>query len=198
MGLFNGRLTGPVAGAPSQHSACLPICFAIAITAFLLTPLLQAQELDERDIKAGFVFNLTKYVEWPNRGSQLIIGFVGEGPMGASLKALLDGKTSESRVIHVVLSPADEVLDQCDVLYVGYASPKKVHEILERLRTKSVLTVSDSESFPRDGGMVALVRSGQQVQIQINLDTVRDARLRISSRVLNLATIVHAAPETKN
>jgi hypothetical protein len=159
---------------------------------------MQAQERDERDIKAAFVFNLTKYVEWPHPGGQLVIGFVGEGPMGTSLERLLDGKSSESRLIHVVLSPGDDNLEQCDVLYIGDASPSRVREILERVRNKSVLTVSDTESFPRDGGMVALVRSRQQVQIQINLEAVRSSGLKISSRVLNLATIVHAVPEATN
>jgi hypothetical protein len=111
---------------------------------------------------------------------------------------MLAGKTSDSRLIRVVLSPNEESLDQCDVIYVAISSSKKVKETLDHLRNKSVLTVGDTESFPKSGGMIGLVRVGQQVQMMVNLDAVERARLKISSRVLNLATIVRDASEARN
>jgi YfiR/HmsC-like len=170
----------------------------VLLAALLLGPLMNSQELDERAIKVAYVFNLTKYVEWPRVGNQLVIGFIGDGPMGEALEKMLAGQASDSRLIRVVLSPSDEELDQCDVVYVATSSPKKVRETLDRLRNKSVLTVGDTESFPRSGGMIGLVRAGQQVQMIINLDAVERGRLKISSRVLNLATIVHDGPEVGN
>jgi hypothetical protein len=157
---------------------------------------LRAQELDERAIKVAYIFNLTKYVEWPRAGSQLVVGFVGDGPMGEALEKMLSGKTTDSRVIRVVLSPKDDALDQCDVVYIAYTAPKKIHSALDQLRNKSVLTVGDSNSFSHEGGMIGLVRAGQQVHLQVNLDAVQRTQLKISSRVLNLATIVH--DEAKN
>jgi hypothetical protein len=164
----------------------------------LLGPFTNAQELDEGAIRVAYVFNLTKYVEWPRAGNELVVGFVGDGPMGEALEKMLAGKTSGSRLIRVVLSPNEEDLVQCDVIYVAFSSPKKVHETLDHLRNKSVLTVGDTESFPKSGGMIGLVRVGQQVQMIVNLDAVQRARLKISSRVLNLATIVHDASEARN
>jgi hypothetical protein len=172
------------------------LCVLLAVS--LLGPFINSQELDERAIRVAYVFNLTKYVEWPRAGKQLIVGFVGEGPMGEALEKMLAGKTSDSRLIRVVLAPSEEYLDQCDVVYVAGSSTKKVHETLDHLRTKSVLTVGDTESFPKVGGMIGLVRVGQQVQMIINLDAVERGRLKISSRVLNLATIVHDGPEARN
>ena len=182
-----------------QRLICVVLPFYVFFLAVCLFPRSAvAQERDERTLKSAFVFNLTKYVEWPSPKDGLAICFVGEGPMGESLETLLQGKSSESRVIHVVLFPKDDSIDQCDVLYIGNAAPKKVRSVLDRIRSKSVLSIADSESFPKDGGMVALVRSGQQIQMQINLEAVQDAKLKISSRVLNLATIIHAAPEARN
>ena len=158
---------------------------------------MNAQVHDERTIKVAYVFNLTKYVEWPHSRSQLVVGFVGDGPMGEALEKILTGKSSVSRLIRVVLSPPQETLEQCDVLYVAFTSPEKVHQTLERLRGKSVLTVGDTESFPLYGGMIGLVRAADQVRIQVNLEAVQGAGLKISSRVLDLAIIVHSRPEAK-
>jgi hypothetical protein len=170
----------------------------VLLAALLFGPLIGAQELDERTIRVAYVFNLTKYVEWPRASNQLVIGVVGDGPMGEALEKMLAGKTSDSRLIRVVLSPNEEDLAQCDVIYVTSASPKRVQETLDHLRNKSVLTVGDTESFPKSGGMIGLVKVGQQVQMIVNLDAVQRARLKISSRVLNLATIVHDASGTRN
>jgi hypothetical protein len=168
---------------------------ALLLPTILFLPL-RSQELDERAIKVAYIFNLTKYVEWPHAGNQLVVGFVGDGPMGEALEKMLSGKTTGARSIRVVLSPKDDVLNQCDVVYIDYSSPKKTRATLDQLRSKSVLTVGDTESFPRDGGMIGLVRVGQQVHLQVNLDAVQRTQLKISSRVLSLATIVH--DEAKN
>jgi hypothetical protein len=170
----------------------------VLLAASLPAPFLNAQELDERAIRVAYVFNLTKYVEWSRDGNELIVCFVGDGPMGEALEKMLAGKSSDSRLIRVVLSPNDQGLDQCDVIYVAYSSSKKVHETLDHFRNKRVLTVGDTESFPKSGGMIGLVRVGQQVQMIVNLDAVLRARLKISSRVLTLATVIHDASEARN
>lgn len=162
---------------------------ALLVITVFATPL-NAQDLDETSIKAAYVFNLTKFVEWPRAGTKLVVGFVGDGPMGEALEKSLTGKTSGTRVIQVVLYPKSDALEQCDVIYVAYTSPKKTRATLDQLHDKSVLTVGDTESFPKDGGMVALVRKDAQVRLEINLDAVQRSRLTISSRVLSIATIV--------
>jgi hypothetical protein len=195
----------PLGMRPSRLAAKLTSWFRIKRTyrlcvllaASLLGPFMNSQELDERAIRVAYVFNLTKFVEWPRADNQLVVGFLGDGPMGEALEKMLAGKTSDSRLIRVVLSPSEEELDQCDVVYVATSSTKKVHETLDHLRNKSVLTVGDTESFPKSGGMIGLVRAGQQVRMIINLDAVDRARLKISSRVLDLATIVHDGPEAR-
>jgi hypothetical protein len=171
---------------------------SVLLAGFLFVPLLSAQELDERAIRVAYVFNLTKYVEWPHAGNQLVVCFVGDGPMGEALEKMLAGKTSDSRLIQVVLSPGNENLDQCDVIYFANSAPQKIHATLDHLHNRSVLTVGDTESFTKSGGMIGLVRVGVQVQIMVNLDAVERAQLKISSRVLNLATIVHGMPEARN
>jgi hypothetical protein len=171
--------------------------FALGLMS-LLAPCLSAQVQDERAVKAAYVFNLTKYVEWPHPNPELTIGFVGEGPMGETLQKVLDGKTSEARPIRVILSPSDEQLQRCNILYIAQSSPKKIRAAVDKVRNKDVLTIGDSDSFARNGGMVGLVRTGDQVQIQVNLEASEEAHLKISSRVLNLSTIVQPAPGVRN
>jgi hypothetical protein len=172
---------------------------ACVLSLLLLMPRTgQAQSHDEHAVKAALVFNLTKYVEWPQGNNEVVIGFIGEGPMGEVLKKMLDGKASESRPIHVLLSPSDQDLEHCYILYIADPSPKKIRAALDRVRDKSILTVGDTESFVREGGMISLVTVGDLVQIQVRLEVAHQSRLKISSRLLNIAVLVPPTPEVKN
>lgn len=166
---------------------------ALVVGALLLLSsprLLQAQE-DERAVRAAFVFNLTKYVSWP-QGHQDHLGLCvsGGGAMGPVLKQVLEGKVTDGRRINVLLRPTEIELRDCDMLYVEESSASRIRAALDRIRSKAVLTVGDTDQFTRSGGMVALVRSGDQIEIHVNLDSVHSQRLQMSSRLLNLAVIV--------
>jgi hypothetical protein len=156
------------------------------------------QLANEQAIKTAFVFNLTKYVEWPQARDQIVIGFVGDGTMGESLRSVLEGKSSDARTIRVVLYPSDEDLLRCDVIYLAPSSEKKFHLELEKVRNKAILTVGDADWFAREGGMVGMVRDRGQIHLQINLQAAQTAGLKISSRLLNLAEIVPGAKGTGN
>jgi len=152
--------------------------------------LLAAQE-DERAVRAAFVYNLTKYVSWPGSGHDLNICVLGGGATGPALKRVVDGKESSGRKIHVDLLSTDADLHRCDIVYLTDPTAKGIRSVLEKMRGTSVLTVGEDESFVREGGMVGFVRSGDSMQIEVNLDSVNSGVLKISSRLLDLALIVH-------
>lgn len=149
-----------------------------------------AQPRDERAVRAAYVFNLTKYVEWPADRGELWIGFVGQRSNGEFLFKLLDGKMSDSRPIHVVLAPSEEELKKCSIFYVAETQHKRVQAALERASARNLLTVGEAEPFAMNGGMVGLVKVGDQIQIQVNLEVTQRAGIKISSRLLSLAQIV--------
>lgn len=166
----------------------------VAAWIFTLAPIAIAVDLrDENAVRAAYVFNLTKYVEWPAASTSLRVCYLGDGPMGAVLKSTLQGKVSEKRSIDVVLEPGDEPSGRCDVLYVGFHSPERIRAILARPKTHNILTVGDTDLFAASGGMIGLVTQGEHIKLQVNLQAVQSAQLRISSRVLALATIVNSA-----
>lgn len=167
----------------------------LAIAVCLSQRWLPAQQ-DERAVRAAFVFNLTKYVSWPGTRNRLVIGVVADGDMGTVLKQVLDGKVSDGRRIVVVSHSPDSDLNECDLLYVTGVSPPALRSILNRAGKRALLTVGDSDRFVRAGGMVGLVRSGDQIQIEVNLEALRSRELDMSSRLLNLAVLVSSSGGT--
>lgn len=152
---------------------------------------------DERTVKAAFVFNLIKYVEWPDEGKELVIGFTGDDSMGEMLKKLLDGKSSDNHEIRVLISPSDQDIQRCNLVYISEPTARKIKATLGRIHKKNILTVGETNSFTNEGGMVGLVRVGEQVHILVNLDLVQEANLQISSRLLNLSTVIRNGKEVR-
>lgn len=165
-----------------------------------LAPVLsaRAESRDDRSVRAAYVFNLIKYVEWPTAKNELVIGFVGDAATGEVLETLLNGRTSGGRTIRVVPSPSDEDLARCSLLYIAEPDPKEMRRVLQKAKESSVLTIGETDSFARAGGMVALVNPGDHIQIEVNLEATQSAGIRISSRVLNLAVIVGSGQKGGN
>jgi len=161
-------------------------------------PAMCATERDEREVRTAYVFNLVKYIEWPTNRNEILIGYLGDAESGAVMQKLLAGRNSDSRTIRVVVSPTEEDLSKCSVVYIAEANQAEARRRLDRLREKSVLTIGESEAFARDGGVVALVKVDDHIQIEINLEAAQRAGMHISSRVLSVATIVRSAQNARN
>jgi YfiR/HmsC-like len=152
--------------------------------------LVRAESRDERAVRAAYVYNLIRYVEWPSKQTDLIVGVVGEPSTGDVLEQLLNGKEDGGRKIRVVSAYTQEDFGRCSLLYVTGGSEADLSRLLDRVKGRAVLTVGESDVFARGGGMVALVNTGEHIRIEINLEAAQAGGIRISSRVLSLSTIV--------
>ena len=151
---------------------------------------------DERAVRAAYVFNVSRFVEWPSEKRELMICFIGTRGTGEFLQWMLDGKMSESRPINVKLFPSEDELPQCSILYIAESEEKNIHNTLLKMEGKSILTIGEADSFARDGGMVGLVEAGDQIHMQVNPEAAQRAGIKIGQRLLNLALIVR--PGTPN
>lgn len=170
----------------------MAVAFALLVAALPLS----AQQ-DARAVRSAFVYNLTKYVAWPQSKRTLLIGFIGDQSTGLTMRQTLEGKSSDGRKLQVLLNPAASELSACDIVYVTSAETPKLDTILPRLRGTPILTVGEDGRFPAQGGMVGLTRSGDQIQIEVNLEALHHAGLKMSSRLLELATLVSSKEQMK-
>lgn len=169
--------------------AVLPGLIVVLFAFTISVPRALAQN-DVGAVRRAYVYNLTKYVSWPQSKHTLLIGVVGDTGTGVAMKAMLDGKSSDGRIIHVVLNPPDSGLSACDLVYVASTETSASSHIFALVNVLPILTVGEDSRFLTHGGMVGLVRSADRIEIEVNLKSVRTAGLKMSSRLLDLATVV--------
>jgi hypothetical protein len=142
----------------------------------------------EYQVKAAFLLNFTKFVEWPpeNSGdapSPITICIAGDATIGPVLDQMVEGESVGGRKIVVQKPPQD--LPKCQILFIGKAE-KDVPKLLAGLG-RNVLTVGEADGFLAEGGMINFVIENRRVRFDINQKAAGNSALKLSSKLFNVA-----------
>lgn len=153
----------------------------------------------EDQVKAAFLFNFAKYVDWPRAAfpkadSPVVLGIINANEFGDDLARIISAKTAKGRRFELKRLAAGDDGAGCHILFIGAAEKKRFPDILARLHGASVLTVGESESFLKAGGMINFSRREDKVRLEINAAAAEGSRLKISSKLLNVADLVMGGP----
>ncbi len=157
----------------------------------------------EYQVKAAYLFNFLKFVEWPDdTGAEThgkwVIGFLGDTPIGDELTRIVEGKNVLGRDLQVRKLRASDNLRDCNILFISDSEKRNLPPILAGLRGSSVLTVGDMDNFLGEGGMIQFVVEDSRVRLAIDVAATGRARLKVSSKMLALARIVTGAERGAN
>ena len=146
----------------------------------------------EYQLKAVFLMNFAKFVEWPTtafRSAQnaLTICVLGENPFGHDLDDVVRGQVAADRALAVKRLAQVQREDNCHVLFVSAAEKTRTERILGVLRNAPTLTVGEGDDFAAAGGMIGLFIDDNKIRFEVNLDAADRAGLKISSKLLKLA-----------
>lgn len=167
----------------------------VALFLLLTTACLGARPVSEYEVKAAFLLNFARFVEWPaashpDADSPLVIGIVGDDPFGEALPRIVKGQTAHGRRIEIRHFKEDGDHGACHLLFLSRSVAGRSDRILPSLRGRAILTVSEEENFARQGGVIGFALVDQTVRFDINLKAAAQAELRISSKLLNVARSV--------
>jgi hypothetical protein len=148
----------------------------------------------EYEVKAGVLYHIIGYVEWPkdsapDNQSVIQIGLLGQIPFPEALE-VLDGKTVHGHKLVVKRLTDLSAAADCQVLFIGASEKPRLAEIVAGIRNRPVLTVGEVEGFAEGGGVVNLVAGQNRVVMEINREAASRAGLSISSQLLKLARVV--------
>lgn len=152
---------------------------------------------DEYRIKAVFLFNFSRFVEWPDSAfpapdAPFVIGVFGRDPFGAELDEVASGETVNGRPLLIKRIRGVEEARDCQILFIPAAEQAQLNTLLAALDRRSTLTVSDLDGAASRGAMIRLVTERNRIRLRVNVDSARAAGLTISSKLLRSAEIVGA------
>lgn len=173
----------------------MAILVTAALSLFLAQPVVaMAQEASvaaasEYEVKAAFVYNFAKFVDWPDQPERTVTFCVsGPDPAYWALVEVAHGRMMgghELAIRHI--SEGEEAHSDCQVVFVAWREKKRSAAVLAALSDRAVLTVGQEGGFLSMGGIINLLVVDHKVRFEINLAAARKARLTISSKLLQLA-----------
>jgi hypothetical protein len=170
-----------------------PVLVSTLVVAALALPGAQAQSRFETDVKATFVFQFSRYAEWPaattaaHRQAPFKVCTVSDGDFDRSLDKVLEGEMFEGRrMIRKVPDTLDEARS-CQILYIGDIEPERTKSLLASVEGLPVLTVGESPDFLKWGGQILLVRDGKRIRFDISLVAARRNNIVLRSQLLRIA-----------
>jgi hypothetical protein len=154
----------------------------------------ESSQLSEYEVKAAYIYNFAKYVEWPaasvsRESSSLTICIVGKSPMNEVIESLA-GKAIKNRRIVVRNFSRIEDLGECNIVFINATVKTSLNQLLASMAARPILTVSDSKGFAAAGGMIEFVAIGDKIRFEINNRAAQQVNVRVSSHLLRLARTV--------
>jgi len=171
-----------------------PFFELLTVLALLSASTLGAEEPQpsEYQLKAVFLYNFAKFVEWPaeafpRTNAPFIIGVLGQSPLGEELERTVRNKTLNGHPFVIKYLKGISDMSGCHVLFVSPSERRRMSEILRIASQGSILTVSETDRFLQSGGMIRFFMEGNKVRFDINDEAAKSANLRISSKLLSVA-----------
>jgi len=171
--------------------------FFLALAAVFLTAFPAAAEISrEYQIKAAFLFNFAQFTEWPpeafpEKDSPLVIGVLSAiDPFAGFLDETVKNEAVQGRRLVVKHFTRLAEMESCHILYIGQSESKRLERIVDELKAKPVLTVSDISDCATRGLIIGFMNERNKIRFKINAVTARAANLSLSSKLLRAAEIV--------
>jgi hypothetical protein len=155
---------------------------------------LNAETMSEYQLKAAFLVNFGKFIDWPETEFSsstvpFVIGVVGSDPFGDDLDEAIKGKLIGAHPIVAKRISSGGDMGGLGLAFIGSSEKTRVADTLRRLNASSAVSVSDIDHFCEAGGMIAFVVDNNRIRFEINIDAAQKRNLKISSKLLSLALI---------
>lgn len=169
-------------------------------------PTRAATVASEYEVKAAFLYNFIKFVEWPpkafpKQSSPIIIGILGDDDPFLDPVTRINylNQTVRDKMINgrtIVVERSDRIgnLKNCQLLFIAKSERNHMKEIFSSINGMNILTVGETDNFCANGGMINFYMQSEKVRFEINVSAAERASLRISSKLLSVAKIIPAQP----
>lgn len=181
-----------------RHDAVRRFGLVLLLLSSLVLPSRAEAEQDRIALlQAAFLYRFVSFVDWPVRepeepSQDFGVGVLGRDPFGATLDEVFAEPDGDGHAFALVRSSDPDSLLHCRIVFVAIEEPKLLDAALTALRARPILLVGHQPDFALRGGHLNFVVDAERLRFEVNLDAVQASGLRMSSRLLALARIVHA------
>jgi hypothetical protein len=152
----------------------------------------QKDKASEYNLKAAFIYNFTRYIDWKNDAdeNEFIIGIIGNSPINDPLGEIVKTETVDNKkiIIKRFNKPAD--ISFCHILFISQNAAAGLEDILAKTTGKGMLVISEQDGYAELGTAINFVIINRKLKFEANVKAINSAGLTASSQLLKLAIII--------
>jgi hypothetical protein len=169
---------------------------ALACAPVLGSPRTVLAESNEYQLKAAFIYNFTKFVDWPDDAfadatSPIVIGVLGKDPFSSGLEEAIRDRKAHNRSIVVRQLATPYAAHGAQLIFVSADESNRLNELSSTLRGTHTLIVTEFQQGPSKAGAINFVLDGDKLRFEINMDEANAAGIKISAQLQKLATTIY-------
>jgi len=154
-------------------------------------PARAATTASEAEVKAAFLYNAAKFVEWPTNtfssdSAPLRVAVFGDDEFTTKLSMLLADKKAHGRAFEVKKITNPQEARNFQIVFIANSESKRALLVLDAVKKSPVLTVGETDEFLDYGGMIMFYFEDAQLRFDINPESAEKVKLVISSKFLRL------------
>lgn len=178
----------PTLQRPARRSFLWWLCCAAVL---LLLGAVRTHAASELEVKAAFLYNTAKFVDWPTNAfpsdsAPLRVAVFGDDEFMVKLSALLADKKAHGRPFEVKKITNPQEAKNFHMVFIAAAESKRALLVLDAVKKSPVLTIGESDEFLDYGGMIMIYFEDAQLRFEINAEPAEKVKLAISSLLLRL------------
>ena len=144
----------------------------------------------EARLKAVFLYNFTKYIEWhESASSDFIIGIAGPTAVQEALQDIAKANKVQNRRIVIREFDKPEEIEHCNILFISANFPYQLRSVVSRVDA-GMVTVTEKAGSASLGADFNFVIVNDKLKFEVNMDAINQAQVKVSSQLLKLAIIV--------
>jgi hypothetical protein len=150
-------------------------------------------EAEESNLKAAFIYNFTRFVEWEpsSVANDFIIGIVGASSVDEPLEEISKTRTVNTKKIIIKHFEKPEDIDKCNILFIPKGVKIPLQDFLTKIETKDVLLITEKQGYASKGSSINFVLIDNKLKFEANQKAITSAGLKVSAQLLKLAIIVN-------
>ena len=159
------------------------------ISALLFSSSIFAQNADR--YKALFIYNFTRYIEWPSNGSpDFVIGILGKSIVANELINIADKKIVGTQTITIKKFSNATDVTQCNILFISNDASSQVASITAAMQNKNTLIITDRPGLINKGAGINFVLDDGKQKFELSKTNLAKTGLKVNTQLMEMATVV--------
>jgi len=140
-------------------------------------------------IKAVFILNFTKLIEWPKsyRVGEFVVGVVGETPLYPELTKMAKVKKVANQSLTIKHFKTTAEIEKCHILYVTKTKSNEITNVIKKVKSNSTLIVTEQQGLTKKGAGINFIVQNNRQKFELNKTNIEKYKLKVSSNLEALA-----------